>query len=97
MSSKHKAKRRGPGPIGIPDSISYEKHGYWVRSKETKQLGRICYFNRTTNEVWVYWGDFDKKAAASGHSPDELSLLPNKTPKPWYDMEAINRRQIDHD
>lgn len=82
----------GPVRVPIPESIDYSKHGYWVRHKKTGAKGKICYWDRNEDLVWIWWV-LDKRSGASGMPPGDLVLLKNRQPEPWYDFEAIDRRR----
>ena len=78
--------------IAIDPRYDYSKHGYWVIHKETRRKGRVGYYDKEEKTVWVVWPPYKRKSSSSGHSPDELSWV-KRDPEPWYDMEAIARRQ----
>ena len=84
----------------MAERFSFKMHGTWVRQKEYSREGRISYYDRKTDLVWVLWEPSTftlpsgetiriKIESATGVPPKELVKLTKWEPDPWFDFEKI--------
>jgi hypothetical protein len=61
-------------------------HGAWVRHKDFGWEGRISYFDRKTQLVWVVWEPHKrrKEYSAGGYPPSQLVYLKKYEHDPWF-------------
>ena len=72
--------------------FSLRDHGKWVivQRFNTKTIGRIAYFDKTTN---LYWVVFDDPNAAGSYLRGQMKLMP-LTPVPWYQKKRKKTKKI---
>jgi hypothetical protein len=88
-------------PLAIPEWVSYDLHGHWVRYVETGAIGRIGYHDTDREFAAVVWEEGTQPRALPDGQPDaidswfalgDLELI-DRDPTPWYKFEDIERRR----
>lgn len=78
--------------MNYEETLSYKSHGVWVKHKKWGLVGRIAYYNKTSEKVVVVWDPGPKyplsnkriKTPVSGeYDKADLARL-KRTPTPWY-------------
>ena len=66
--------------------FSTKMHGQWVRNKQSGEVGRISYYDRRTELVWVIWEPVrpQKMWGASGVPTSQLLKIKGYDREPFF-------------